>query len=64
MATAFVSGIAGLLFSLAEDTNANGLTNDEVRTAIKAACVTHESPDAGPGCINVLEAINYLLYLQ
>jgi subtilisin family serine protease len=35
-ATAYVSGLAALLFSLATDTDGDGRLNDEVRAAIEA----------------------------
>ncbi|UCH42291.1 MAG: S8 family serine peptidase, partial [Dehalococcoidales bacterium] len=37
-ATAYVSGLAALLFDIARDTNGNGRLNDEVRAAIEAGC--------------------------
>jgi thermitase len=38
MAAAYVSGLAGLLFTLESDRNDNGLVNDEVRAAIENGC--------------------------
>ncbi|UCH50588.1 MAG: peptidase S8 [Chloroflexota bacterium] len=38
MATAHVSGLAGLLFALRSDKNNNGFVNDEVRVAIESGC--------------------------
>jgi thermitase len=38
MAAAYVSGLAGLLFTLESDRNGNGLVNDEVRSAIENGC--------------------------
>ncbi len=37
-ATAYVSGLAALFFSLVTDTNGNGEVNDEIRAAIEAGC--------------------------
>jgi subtilisin family serine protease len=38
MAAAYVSGLAGLLFTLRSDSNSNGFVNDEVRAAIENGC--------------------------
>jgi len=37
-ATAYVSGLAALLFSVVADSNGNGVLNDEVRSAIETGC--------------------------
>ena len=46
-ATAYVSGLAALLFSIVTDTNNNGRLNDEVRAALEAGC--HELGTSGVG---------------
>ncbi len=56
MAAAHVSGLAGLLFTVAKDRNDNVFTNDEVRAAIESGC------DRVPfgyvkGRINALKAV-------
>ncbi len=38
MAAAYVSGLAGLLFTLEDDVNGDGYINDEVRVAIENGC--------------------------
>ena len=37
-ATAYVSGLAALLFCVVTDTNGNGRLNDEVRAAVELGC--------------------------
>jgi thermitase len=52
-ATAYVSGLAALLFSQAVDTSGNGYLNDEVRRAIEDGCDVIDITGAGRGCIDV-----------
>ena len=52
-ATAYVSGLAALLFSMAVDTNGNGLLNDEVLAAIESGCEAIALDGMGHGVINV-----------
>jgi thermitase len=52
-ATAYVSGLAALLFSMAVDTNGNGYINDEVLRAIESGCETIDIDGTGYGMINV-----------
>ncbi len=60
MATAHVSGLAGLLFTVAKDTNGDGAINDEVRNAIENSC---DMLGAGyvKGRINAFRAVNSVL---
>jgi len=56
-AAAHVSGVAALVFTVAEDTNGNGLINDEVRQAIEDSCSSIGADGVGKGRINALEAV-------
>ncbi len=60
MASAHVSGVAGLLFALEKDTDGDGLINDEVRSALENGC---DGLDAGvvKGRINAYHAVNSAL---
>ncbi len=60
-ATAYVSGLAARLFSLAEDTNGNGYVNDEVLEAILAGCRELPLEGTGHGLIDVSGSQKYLL---
>jgi len=51
-ATAYVSGLAALLFDIARDTNGNGRLNDEVRAAIEAGCRQTRTSGVGKGIID------------
>jgi thermitase len=55
-AGAHVSGVAALVFSIAEDTNGNGTVNDEVRWAIENSC-TPVGDDMGRGLVNAYGAV-------
>jgi len=57
MATAYVSGEAGLLLSVVSDTNGNGLLNDEVRNVIEGSCDKIGISDVGIGRINAFRAV-------
>ncbi len=59
MAAAHVSGLAGLLFSVANDKNGSGQVNDDVRTAIESGCNRIYS-SAVPRRINALGAVEWL----
>lgn len=59
MAAAHVSGLAGLLFSVANDKNGNGWANDEVRAAIESGC-DQLYPSGVKGRINALRAMERL----
>ena len=56
-ASAHVSGVAALVFSIAEDTNGNGAVNDEVRQAIENSCSPIDAEGLGRGCINAFGAV-------
>lgn len=56
MAAAHVSGLAGLLFTVARDRNGNVFTNDEVRAAIESGCDRVPSGYV-KGRINALKAV-------
>ena len=56
-ATAYVSGLAALLFSMASDTNGNGFLNDEVLRAIESGCDGIPPDGTGHGMINVPASI-------
>jgi thermitase len=60
MAAAYVSGLAGLLFTLEKDRNNNGFINDEVRAAIENGCDGLNS-GALKGRINAFQAVNSAL---
>jgi thermitase len=55
-AGAHVSGVAALVFSIAEDTNGNGKVNDEVRWAIESSC-TPVGSGMGWGLVNAYGAV-------
>jgi subtilisin family serine protease len=59
-ATAYVSGLAALLFSLATDTNGDGKLNDEVRRALEAGCDAIDIAGTGNGVINVAGSVAVL----
>lgn len=56
-AVAHVSGIAALVFSVAEDRNGNGSVNDEVRWAIESSCVPMAGEGVGKGRVDALGAV-------
>jgi len=56
-AGAHVSGVAALVFSIAEDTNGNGAINDEVRWAIENSCTPVGDDDMGWGLVNAYGAV-------
>ncbi|MDH4269853.1 MAG: S8 family serine peptidase [Dehalococcoidia bacterium] len=56
-AGAHVSGVAALVFSVAEDTNGNGMANDEVRRAIENSCTPIAVDGVGQGLVNAFEAV-------
>ena len=60
-ATAYVSGLASLLFSIAADTNGDGNLNDEVRRAIEAGCDKIDIDGTGKGLINVAVSLAEML---
>jgi thermitase len=56
-AGAHVSGVAALVFSVARDTNGDGVVNDEVRWAIENSCTAIAVDGVGHGLVNALEAV-------
>lgn len=56
-AAAHVSGVAALVFSVAKDTNGNGVINDEVRQAIESNCSPINATGVGKGYIDAFEAV-------
>jgi thermitase len=60
MAAAYVSGLAGLLFTMESDKNGDGLVNDEVRTAIENGC-DGLNTTAVKGRINAYHAVSSAL---
>jgi len=56
-ATAYVSGLAAVLFSLATDTNGDGKLNDEVLRAIEDGCDALDIAGTGKGSINVAASV-------
>jgi thermitase len=56
-AGAHVSGVAALVFSVAEDTNSNGAVNDEVRWAIENSCTSIAGDGMGQGLVNAFQAV-------
>jgi len=57
MATAYVAGVAGLVFNVVTDANGNGLLNDEVRDMIERSCDEIEVLDVAQGRVNLLRAV-------
>jgi thermitase len=56
-AAAHVSGVAALVFSVAEDTNGDGAVNDEVRWAIENSCTPVTVDGVGYGLVNAFLAV-------
>jgi len=63
MAAAYIAGVAGLLFSVASDTNGNGLLNDEVRNMIESSCDEIGTLDIAKGRVNALRAVRQAISL-
>jgi thermitase len=56
-AGAHVSGVAALVFSVAEDSDGNGAVNDEVRWAIESSCTPLGVDGVGQGLIDAYQAV-------
>jgi len=56
-AAAHVSGVAALVFSVAEDNNGDGAVNDEVRWAIENSCTPIAVSGMGQGLVNAFQAV-------
>jgi len=59
-AVAYVSGLAGLLYSIAVDTDGDGQVNDEVRAAIEGSCQPLQAVGMGGGLVDAMEAVEML----
>ena len=64
MATAHVSGVAGLLLTEVSDYNDDGFVNDEVRMAIESGCDELGIKSIRRGRINAFESVADLLTLK
>ena len=60
-AGAHVSGVAALVFSVAEDSNGNGAVNDEVRWAIENSCTSVAVDGVGQGLVNAFQAVTKII---
>jgi thermitase len=60
-AGAHVSGVAALVFSVAEDSNNNSVVNDEVRWAIENSCTPIAADGVGQGLVNAFQAVTETL---
>lgn len=56
-AGAHVSGVAALVFTVTEDSNGNGVLNDEVRWTIENSCTTLAEDGVGHGLVNAFQAV-------
>ena len=56
-ATAYVSGLAALLFTVVSDNNYDGRLNDEVRVAIEAGYPIIDMQGVGGGCIDAASSL-------
>jgi thermitase len=63
-AAAHVSGVAALVFTVAEDSNSNGAVNDEVRQAIEDSCSPIGVDGVGNGRIDAFEAVTAAISLD
>ncbi len=57
VATAYVSGLAALLFSVADDYNGDGKVNDELRLAIEQGCQALDASGMGKGRIDAFKSL-------
>lgn len=60
-ATACVSGVVALVYSIAEDGNGDGRVNDEVRTAVERSCRELGIGGLGEGLVDAAQAIERIL---
>ena len=56
-ATAYVSGLAALLFTIVSDNNYDGRLNDEVRVAVEAGYPIIDMQGVGGGCIDAASSL-------
>jgi len=61
-AGAHVSGIAALVFSVAEDSNGNGVVNDDVRWVIENSCTSIAEDGVGQGLVNAFQAVTETVF--
>ena len=61
-ATAYVSGLAALLFDIATDTNGNGRLNDEITMAIESGCQETDANGMGIGIIDAVGSLSQIGY--
>ena len=61
-ATAHVTGLAALLYSMAIDSDGNGWVNDEVRAAIEKSCLQAAGIGMGNGLVRPVKAVEALQY--
>ncbi len=61
MAAPFVSGLAGLAFAVAGDTDGDGKRNDEIRQAIQNGCNNIGISGSGNGRINAYKTLSLLM---
>ena len=61
-ATAYVSGLAALLFDIAADANGNGRLNDEITTAIESGCRETDASGMGIGIIDAVGSLSQIGY--
>ena len=59
-ASAYVTGLAVLLYSIAFDGDGDGFVNDEVRAAIESSCHPLDGSDMGNGLVDSWKAIAQL----
>jgi len=59
-AVAYVSGVAGLLYSIAVDSDGDGRVNDEVRAAIEGGCRQLQAVGMGTGLVDAAKAVELL----
>jgi len=60
-AAAHVSGVAALLYGIAEDSNDNGMVNDEVREALETSARPLDIAGTGSGLVDACAAVQLLL---
>jgi thermitase len=58
-ATAYVSGLAAILFDTLTDTNGNGYLNDEVQAALTSGCQQVNGFEVGYGRIDAASVVSY-----
>jgi len=59
-AAAYVAGLAAFLYSIATDSDGDGLVNDEVRSAIESSCQQIDGNGMGNGLVDWAKAVALL----